>query len=205
MAGTGATIFSPLRMRPLELPQKCRGPGAAVQVANMKRDGLAKHAAIAFFIALIVYLAAYNFVEHRRERKGPWQVTFTKASAGMPALIISQPALAITNVQIVFTGAQSAGANAELTLAFAQPFPVPHAVPFGRIIFMDTTFLPGTIVFEVFGYEIQLIPRVLTIDKRERPWKSNEQIFLPAQDTNSMLELPGNRGRLRHPESLSHS
>jgi hypothetical protein len=44
---------------------------------------------------------------------------------------------------------------------------------------MDTTFLPGTLVFELFGHEIQLLPRVLTIDKKEQPWRSNETIALP--------------------------
>ncbi len=159
-------------------------------MANMKRDGFAKHAAIAFFIALVVYFVAYNLVEHNRTRKGPWQVTFTKDAAETPILGISQPALAITNVQIVFTGARPTGTNVESTVAFAQPFQVPHAVPFGRIIFMDTTFLPGTIVFEMFGHEVQLIPRVLTIDKRERQWQSNEKILLPVQSTNAMPRTP---------------
>jgi hypothetical protein len=46
---------------------------------------------------------------------------------------------------------------------------------------MDTTFLPGTIVFEMFGHEVQLIPRVLTIDKQEQPWRVDEEIALPVR------------------------
>jgi hypothetical protein len=41
---------------------------------------------------------------------------------------------------------------------------------------MDATSLPGTVAFELFGHEIQLLPRVLTIDNQERPWRSNEII-----------------------------
>jgi hypothetical protein len=47
---------------------------------------------------------------------------------------------------------------------------------------MDTTFLPGTIVFDLFGHEIQLIPRVLRIDGKEIPWQSNATI--PVTGTN---------------------
>jgi len=43
---------------------------------------------------------------------------------------------------------------------------------------MDTTFQPGTVVFTNFGHEIQLLPRVLTIDKVERPWQSGTTIDL---------------------------
>jgi hypothetical protein len=49
---------------------------------------------------------------------------------------------------------------------------------------MDTTFLPGTIVIDLFGHEIQLIPRVLTIDKTDFPWESGKTI--PVSATNSL-------------------
>ncbi len=45
--------------------------------------------------------------------------------------------------------------------------------------FMDTTSLPGTVVLKLFGHEIQLMPRVLTVDKKERPWRSEETLALP--------------------------
>src|SRR6185295_7704138 len=79
--------------------------------------------------------------------------------------------LAITNVQFIFPGAAASGSN--VTMIFDQPRAVPYPVPFGQCLFMDTTFLPGTLVFDLFGHEIQLIPRVLTIDKQEQPWRAN--------------------------------
>jgi len=43
---------------------------------------------------------------------------------------------------------------------------------FGRCVFMDNTFLPGTLTFQLFGHEIELLPRVMMIDHEERSWRS---------------------------------
>jgi hypothetical protein len=48
-------------------------------------------------------------------------------------------------------------------------------------VFQDTTFLPGTVVIQTFGHEIQLLPRVLTLDRAEHPWRPGEVIFLTNQ------------------------
>jgi hypothetical protein len=146
----------------------------------MKSGGIARQVVAVFFVALTLYFITYTAIEHRRNRNGPWEVTFTNDVAGAPALRIDQPRLAITNVLIVFTNAPIA-TNAATVTAFERPRPVPFDVPYGRCIFMDTTFLPGTIVFEMFGHEVQLIPRVLTIDKQEQPWRVDEEIALPVR------------------------
>src|SRR5258708_33111254 len=46
--------------------------------ADMKRDNPAKHFILAFLIALVVYAFFYHWIEHRRTRKGPWEVAFTR-------------------------------------------------------------------------------------------------------------------------------
>ena len=143
----------------------------------MKSDNPVKHFVVAFLIALAVYFVAYTFIEHRRNRKGPWQVTFTNAPAGAPGIVINQPTLQITNVEITFAGNSSAATNGS-TLIFSQPRQVPYDVPFGRCIFMDTTFLPGTLTFQFFGHEIELLPRVLIIDHQEHPWHVETKIAL---------------------------
>jgi hypothetical protein len=160
--------------------------GVSILGAQMKSNGLLRHVAVAFGVALVLYVVAYTGIEHRRTRHGPWRVTFTNDAAGAPELLINQPALAITNVQLVFRGAPSGGSNAPVN--FDQPRPVPYALPFGQCLFMDTTFLPGTLVLECFGHEIQLIPRVLTIDKQEQPWHSGAAIELSG--TNRLQSLP---------------
>jgi hypothetical protein len=148
----------------------------------MKPEGATKHFILAFLLALIGYAFFYQTIEHRRVRKGPWQVTFTYTTAGAPAIVIAQPRLAITNVQITFPGETFLVTNHQspvTTLLFAQPRPVPYEVPFGKCVFMDTTFMPGTVTFEMFGHEIELLPRALIIDRQDHPWQPDATIPLP--------------------------
>jgi hypothetical protein len=145
----------------------------------MKPEGTARHFILAFLLALIGYIVCYQAIEYRRTRKGPWHVTFTTNPGGVPAILISQPKLAITNVQISFAPVTPLPTNLPVTLTFAQPRPVPYEVPFGKCIFMDTTFLPGTVTLDLFGHEIELLPRVLVIDRKEYPWQPNAMIGLP--------------------------
>lgn len=142
----------------------------------MKSDGFLKHLAVASTVTLLIYAALYATIEYRRTRNGPWIVSFTNAASGAPALRIDEPKLGITNFAITFTGQTNAGSNAVIT--FSKPVQTPYDVPFGQCIFMDTTFLPGTIVLSLFNHEIQLIPRTLTVDRIEIPWQSNTNVLL---------------------------
>ena len=141
----------------------------------MKSDNLLRHLAIPFGIALIVYVISYTWIEHRRTYKGPWEVTFTNDASGAATLVINQPSLAITNLQITFPGEL---ARTNVSLSFSTPHQVPYDLPYGQMVFMDTTFLPGTIVIDLLGHEVQLIPRVLTIDKTDIPWASGKTIVV---------------------------
>jgi len=144
----------------------------------MKSGGALKHFILAFLLALVCYALFYRGIEHRRTRRGPWEVTFTNNAAGTSRLLVNQHRLAITNVQIAFPDEPALSTNALGTLLFSQPQPVPFPVPFGKCVFMDTTFLPGTVTFEIFGHEIELLPRVLVIDRQEHPWISDSTITL---------------------------
>src|SRR5205809_7804765 len=118
----------------------------------MKSDNLLRHLAIPLGIAVLVYIISYGGIEHRRTRKGPWEVTFTNDAAGAPTLVINETKLGITNLQITFSGETNRATNT--FLSFRQPREVPYDIPFGKCVFMDTTFLPGTIVFDLLGHEI---------------------------------------------------
>lgn len=142
-----------------------------------------------FSAALAFYWIAYFGIEYRRTRLGPWRVSFLQTDARQPALRIDQAALAITNVQIVFSNAVFQLDSPGASIAFTRPKPVPFAIPWGKCIFMDTTFQPGTVVLQISGHEIQLLPRVLTIDQQEHPWRSNEQILLSPAITNKALDV----------------
>jgi len=154
----------------------------------MKRDNPAGHFIFAFVIALLGYMLVYHLIENRRTRKGPWQVTFTNNTAGTPAIVINQPALSISNVQIQFPGGVITNQQSPITLLFNQPKLVPYDVPFGKCVFMDTTFQSGTLTFQLFGYEIELLPRVLVLDRQEHAWKSGEIVALNVlSPTNASL------------------
>jgi hypothetical protein len=145
----------------------------------MKAKGWLLRGGALFGVSLSVYIIAYIGIEHERTRRGPWQVAFTNEVSDAPVLVINQPALAINRVRIIFPGETLSPANPAATLVFDQPRPVPYDVPFGQCVFMDTTSLPGTVVLKLFGHEIQLMPRVLTVDNKERPWRSEETLALP--------------------------
>ena len=138
----------------------------------MKSDGALRHFVLAFLLALVCYAIFYFSIEHRRTRKGPWEITFTNGPGGAPALVINQPRLSITNVQIIFPDEPRPAFGSFGTLNFAQARAVPYDVPFGKCIFQDTTFLPGNVTLQLYGHEIQLLPRVLMIDRQEHPWLS---------------------------------
>jgi hypothetical protein len=167
------------------------GEEAISLVPNMRSIGAAKHFILAFALALVGYASLYHLIEWRRARNGPWQVAFTTDAAGCPRIVIDQRKLQITNVQVGFprqslrtgkeveavapTNAPSAVATTSApslptTMVFDQPRQVPYEVPFGRCVFMDTTFLPGTLTFTLCGHVVELLPRVLIIDHQQHPW-----------------------------------
>ncbi|HLH54942.1 MAG TPA: hypothetical protein VKY92_15130 [Verrucomicrobiae bacterium] len=150
----------------------------------MKSDGPLKHFVLAFLLAVICYAFFYHNIEHRRTRKGPWSVTFTNDANGNASIVINQPRLAITNVQVTFNDQPTGPGFSAATLLFSQPRPVPYPVPLGKCVFIDTTFLPGTVTLELFNHEIELLPRVLVVDHQEHPWLSDTTITLHSVSTN---------------------
>ncbi len=126
--------------------------------------------------SVLLYFVGFSWIEHNRYKKGPWEFTFLETNQ-TPALQITQPALGLSNVTLVFFDAP-APANLPQTVRFQLGEKPPFELPFGRCVFLDTLFLPGTVVVNVFGHEIQALPRTLTIDRIERPWKSGEKILL---------------------------
>src|SRR5882724_6389738 len=129
----------------------------------MKSDRPYRHFVIPLMLAVLIYVVAYCGISHLRNRKGPWQIEFTHTSTNAPMLLINQSALGITNVQVTFAPAAQSAFTNSVRLNFVQPKPVPYDLPFGQCIFMDTTFLPGTLTMRVFGHELELLPRVMII------------------------------------------
>lgn len=142
----------------------------------MKRGKLAVQVISVFVGCVIGYAVVFGWIEHRRVFKGPWLVSFTQEN-GQPVVVVNQPTLGVTNVSFRFQAAMSP-TNAPQRMEFSAARQVPFDVPFGQCVFQDTTFLPGTVALKLFGHEIQFMPRMLTVDKVERPWRSGETIEL---------------------------
>jgi hypothetical protein len=126
--------------------------------------------------SLVGYLAIFYGVEHHRRKDGPWLLTFTEVEQS-PALIISHPKLGLSNITIQFVGAE-VPTNLPQTIQFQHGEVAPLPLPFGTCVFLDTLYLPGTVACEIFGYEIQILPRTLTIDRGEYPWAASQKILL---------------------------
>lgn len=141
--------------------------------AEAKSEGILKHFALAFALAIGVYVLGYGCDRHWRLRKGPWELTFKSEADGTPSLVINQPAVGVTNVVIRIAGESISQAPANVR--FSEPR---NEVPFGEILFFDTTYLPGTVTLELFGHEVEMMSRTLVLNFNEHPWKSGEIITL---------------------------
>jgi hypothetical protein len=158
----------------------------------MKSDGLIKLLAIAFGAAMLLYILTYFSIEHLRTRKGGWQVTFGSDGTGSAKVTIAQPQFGLSNVSLIFPEQPVILSHQTNTVLFDQPV---TNVPFGKVIYLDTTFLPGSVVFNFFGHEVQLIPRVLLVDHEEIPWRSGTTLRLAAK--NGLTRAPANPGAER--------
>jgi len=130
-----------------------------------------------FAIALAVYALAFGCDSHLRQRKGPWEVEFQVATNGEPSLAVRHAMLGLSNVVITFAGERAT--NAGGSVRFDAPL---RPVPFGKVKFEDLTYLPGSVVLEAFGHEVELLPRTLYLNKTERPWIIGTNYILSAAD-----------------------
>lgn len=131
--------------------------------------------AIVFGGCVLLYGIAFGFIEHSRHRKGAWELSFVTDTAGVPSLRIEQPALGIHGVEIRFPLAHETPFPSRTALQLDKPA---RALPFGRRIHEDLTFLPGVIAMELFGHEVEIAPRTLVLDRKEVAWSPNLMIRL---------------------------
>lgn len=136
-----------------------------------------------FFGVVVLYFGAFYGLEYARHRKGPWEVDFRTDPEGNPTLAITQPALGLRDVTIVLHGERAT--NAATRVAFDRPL---RPVPFGAVIYEDLTFLPGVVTFDLFGHEVELLPRNLIANRKEIPWSSG--VTLDLWLTNKPAEPP---------------
>lgn len=152
----------------------------------MKSDSILKHVAKAFLLALGAYVVFFSCDSHLRHRRGPWEITFIASTNGSPALVINQPEYQLTNVTIILQGEKATNGG---TVVFDTPR---KPVPFGRMRFEDLTYLPGGVVFDLFGHEVELLPRAMFINLKEVSWSTPGPIVLDAS-----MKVPGLKDRDR--------
>src|SRR6266496_4065036 len=155
----------------------------------MQSSGLAKPVFVGLLLAVAIYAGGFALDQHLRARRGPWEVTFTTEPSGSPAIIVNQPKLNIANLKIVFVG--ETATNFQGTVVFDVP---QKPVPFGKVKFEDLTYLPGAVTFDLFGHEIELLPRTLYINRKAHAWISNEAITLTSADKPVALPEPKAKG-----------
>lgn len=139
----------------------------------MKRDGFPKSLIWVGFVICGLYFVVFYGIEGCRKSKGPWRVTFTTNEAG-PVIEVSQPRLNLGAV-IKFPGEAAPATNYPQTVAFDRPKKLPT---FGRVIYEDLMQLPGVVTFDLFGHEIELLPRTLIVNRTAVPWHPHPALEL---------------------------
>jgi len=136
-----------------------------------------KSVVVTFVLAVVFYMLAYAWMTKRQTGKGPWQVSFMTNSAGVPALVIAQPVLRISNVVIQFAGEQLEASNGTGVVHFAKPR---QPTPFGRVAYDDLMFQPGAVALDCFGHLVELVPSVLGLNGVRFGWTNNMVYSLEA-------------------------
>src|SRR5260370_1195572 len=100
---------------------------------------------------------------------------------------IDQTKVDISSVEIIFPGETIPRTNLSQRVIFDRPL---RQVPFGSVIYADLRTLPGVVTFDLFGHEIELLPRVLIVNKQEIPWKSEMMIELSITNKPALPPKP---------------
>jgi hypothetical protein len=146
----------------------------------MKEDRFSRHVLKAFLLSLALYVVGYWFIEHRRVANSPWVVSFPTNQPSPSEIRIEQKTLGLGPVTVRLTSTVTNVPALWERLTFKEARPVPFDVPGGRCIFQDTTFYPGTVVLELGGTTVQMLPRALTVGTNEFPWQAGSIVEVRA-------------------------
>lgn len=139
--------------------------------------------AITFGIAIVFYIAAYQWLSRRQLGKGPWEVLFTNDTARAPLLVVHQGQLGISNVAVRFVGEELSQTNTTGVVRFTKP---KMPLPYGRVAYDDLMFLPGDVTIDVFGHLVEILPRHMILNGSAVQWTNGSVHFLWA--TNKLSE-----------------
>jgi hypothetical protein len=146
-----------------------------------------KSVLIAFAIVAALYFGLFYGLEFWKHRQGPWEISFSVDGEGNPSIVIYEPKLNISSVEILFPEEKAPATNLAQRVAFDKP---EKTLPFGKILYEDLTTLPGVITLDLFGHIIEVFPRALLIDRKEYAWKSELNIELSPTNKPGPAKLP---------------
>jgi len=139
-----------------------------------EKDSILRHLAIVGFLAVTVYGAGFWTIQHLRTSKGPWEILFTSDGAGHPSLEISQAKLGISE-RVRFPEENCGRTNITELVRFREET---TNVPFGHILMQDALYLPGSITIRLGSHVVEILPRTLTVDKKENAWKAGGELVI---------------------------
>jgi len=151
----------------------------------MSGNRIFPHLLGALALAVAIYGGGFWLDHHLRTRRGPWVIEFTHAPDDSPMIVIQQPSFGIRDVRILFPG--EVGAAPAATIRFDTP---EHTVPWGRVKYEDLTYLPGVVTLELFGHEIEMLPRTMYVNRQPVPWITATNITLTAADRPAAFPEP---------------
>jgi len=128
-----------------------------------------KSVVLTFVGAVIFYALAWSWLNKWQTGTGPWEVSFSTNSTGVPQLIIAQPSLRISNITVLFEGETLAATNGTGLVAFHKP---KTQTPFGRVIYDDLMFQPGSVAVDCFGHVVEMIPSALILNSISNGWRN---------------------------------
>ncbi len=142
-----------------------------------------------FLATLFLYVTIYGGCQAYRVRSGAWHLTFDTLKDGTPQLRIEHPRiLSAGPLSIDFPGESAPRVtNGPITWIYSRPDT--NVTPFGPIVFLDTTQLPGTISINAFGHALEMVTRTLSVDFTEIPWTSGTNLIVRAETKPSAERL----------------
>jgi hypothetical protein len=142
--------------------------------ASPRGDNMRQILAVSFVLALVMYVGCFWWIQHERSVKGPWVIVFAADAQGSPSLQISQVKLRISE-KLIFPDDRITRTNFSERIVFSEAM---TNLPFGEMLLQDELYLPGSVTLRVAGHQIEILPRVLILDKKESPWQMGHEIAL---------------------------
>jgi len=144
---------------------------------NDEVSGAARRVFGVFILTLFAYITLFGACQIQRRKAGAWALTFDQVSNGAPSLRIEHPRLLKNGpVTLFFPGEKPERTDLPITAVFTDP--ITNRMPFGPILFVDTSALPGTVTLNAFGHVVEMIPRTLFVDFNTVPWSPGTNLVV---------------------------